>query len=119
MAEADTPDEGMQRKPFAAFVQEHRNGGLHGELSDLLAELVLATLEHGKKGSLTVKLEVTPNADGVTVTITDTVAVKEPEKNRGAGIWFADEDGNLSRRNPYQQELPLREVSEGRKAANE
>lgn len=115
---ADLPEQAVQRKPFAAFVQEHRNGGLHGELSDLLAELVLAALEHEKKGSLTVKLDVAPNSDGLTVTITDTVTLKKPEANRGAGIWFSDENGNLSRRNPAQPELPFREVRE-QKAAGE
>jgi hypothetical protein len=113
MAEADTPLEGPARKPFAAFLQEHRNGGLHGELSDALAQLVLATLEQGKKGTLTIKVDVSPNQDGVTVTITDTVTVKPPEAPRGAGIWFADEAGNLSRRNPMQPELPLRELRQG------
>jgi hypothetical protein len=110
--------ERAQRKPFAAFLQEQRNGGLHGELSEQLAELVLACVEHGKKGGLVVKLEVTPNADGLTVTITDTVTLKKPEAARGAGIWFTDDVGNLSRRNPMQQELPLRDLGE-RKAAGE
>jgi hypothetical protein len=115
---ADQAVEGVQRKPFAAFLQEHRNGGLHGELSEQLAELALAALEHGKKGTLTIKFEVAPNADGLTVTITDNLVLKKPEGSRGAGIWFADEHGNLSRRNPMQQELPLRDVEE-RKAAGE
>jgi hypothetical protein len=79
---------------------------------------VLATVEHGKKGSLSLKFEVQPNADGMTVTITDKVDVKKPEGARGAGIWFTDDAGNLSRRNPMQQELPLRDVTE-RKAAGE
>lgn len=108
----------QQRKPFAAFLQEHRNGGLHGELSESLADLVLAALEHGKKGALTIKLEVAPNADGITVTITDAITLKKPEAARGAGIWFTDLEGNLHRRNPAQQELPLRELGE-RKAAGE
>lgn len=99
-----------QRKPFAAFLQEHRNGGLHAELSDGLALLVAACREHAKGGSLTLSVKVTPNADGMTMTVSDEVKVKAPEASRGAALWFADEDGNLSRRNPLQPELPLREV---------
>jgi len=114
MSETALPDDG--RKPFAAFMQEHRNGSLHSELSDLLAELVIAAREVGKKGSLTIKLEVVPNADGQTVTIGDTVVLKKPEPNRGTGIWFSDETGNLSRRNPMQPELPFREVRDDRAA---
>lgn len=108
---------GQQRKPFAAFMQEHRGGGLHSELSDLLAELVLATRELGKKGSLTLKLDVAPNADGQTVTIVDAITLKKPEASRPAGIWYSDEEGNLSRRNPMQQELPIREVPDARRDA--
>lgn len=98
------------RKPFAAFVQEQRNGGLHGELSDKLAALVLAALEHGKAGALQLTIKVKPNADGITVTVTDAVKATLPEGDRGAAIYFVDEEGNLSRRNPAQIELPLREV---------
>ena len=108
------------RKPFAAFLQEQRNGGLHGELSDALAALVEAVLEHGKKGSIVLTVTVAPNADGVTVTVTDKVKTTIPEGDRGAAIFFVDEHGNLTRRNPAQIELPLREVVDRkRKAAGE
>ncbi len=106
------------RKPFAAFVQEQRNGGLHGELSLALAELVNAVSEHRKAGTLTLTVKVAPNNDGLTVTVTDKIKMTAPEGDRGAAIYFVDAEGNLSRRNPYQQELPLREVAE-RKAAGE
>lgn len=100
----------VQRKPFAQFVQEQRNGGLHGELSDALAELVTAVSEHGKKGSLVLTVGVALNKDGVTVTVTDKLKLSLPEGDRGAAIFYVDEHGNLSRRNPAQTELPLREV---------
>jgi len=98
------------RKPFAAFVQEQRNGGLHGELSEALAELVAAVLEHEKKGALVLTIQVAPNRDGATVTVSDKIKLTLPEGERGAAIYFVDEAGNLSRRNPMQQELPLRGV---------
>lgn len=99
-----------QRKPFAAFVQEQRNGGLHGELSDALAQLVLAVDEHRKAGSLVLTVKVSPNNDGMTVTVTDKIKLTVPEGDRGAAIFYVDADGNLNRRNPMQTELPLREV---------
>lgn len=98
------------RKPFAAFVQEQRNGGLHGELSDALSQLVAAVGEHEKKGTLTLTLTVVPNRDGQTVLVSDKVKLALPEGNRGAAIYFYDAVGNLHRRNPQQIELPLREV---------
>ena len=101
------------RKPFAAFVQEQRNGGLHGELSEALTKLVAAVGEIEKKGTLVLTLTVTPNRDGQTVVVTDKVKVTLPESERGAAIYFFDEEGNLSRQNPRQIELPLREASRG------
>lgn len=98
------------RKPFAAFIQEQRNGGLHGELSDALTELVAKVAEYEKKGALVLTINVQPNKDGMTVTVTDKLKLTLPEGDRGAAIYFFDESGNLSRRNPAQTELPLREV---------
>lgn len=109
VSEVQAADPGP-RKPFAAFVQEQRNGGLHGELSDALAELVTAVQEHGKAGSLTLTIKVTPNKDGSTVTVFDKTKLALPEGERGAAIYFIDGNGNLTRRNPWQQELPLKEV---------
>ncbi len=112
LSTTDAPEEGAPRKPFAAFVQEQRNGGLHGELSDSLHELVEAVAEHGKKGSLTLQVIVEPMGDGSTVRVTDKIKMAVPEGERGAAIYFIDQDGNLTRKNPAQIELPLREVGE-------
>ena len=111
MSDHDAPEQGA-RKPFAAFIQEQRGGNLHGELSDALAELVLAVSEHRKKGTLQLKILVVPNADGTTVTVADEIKLNAPEGERGAAIFFVDEHGNLSRQNPRQIELPLREVGD-------
>ena len=53
-----------ERKPFAAFLQEQRRGGLHGELSESLQELVRAVEEHRKAGTLTLTVKVAPFGDG-------------------------------------------------------
>ena len=107
--------ESESRKPFAAFLQEQRGGGLHGELSDAISQVVAAALEHGKKGQLVLTIDVKPNADGATVLITDKIKATVPEANRGAAIWFVDGDGNLSRRNPAQPELPFEAVEGGKR----
>lgn len=112
----ETPEPG--RKPFSAFLQEQRGGLLHGELSDALSELVLAVAETLKKGSLQVQVFVEPNADGATVTITDKIKLNLPEHDRGAAIFFFDDAGNLSRRDPRQMELPLRDASRRGKEAS-
>jgi hypothetical protein len=95
-------------------MQEQRGGALHGEMSDSLAELVLAVKETQKAGTLTLQIKVTPNKDGQTMLVTDKVTAKLPEGDRGAAIFFVSEDGNLMRRDPRQTELPLVEVVDKR-----
>ena len=95
------------RTPFAAFLQQQRNGGLHGELSDALAELVNAAQETQKPGTITLTVKVTPSKDGETVVVTDKLVSKLPEGDRGAAIFYVEGDGNLVRENPRQIKLPL------------
>lgn len=99
------------RKPFAAIIQEQRNGALHSDLSHELAALVTAVQETQKPGTLTLTLKVAPNRDGVTVTVSDKVKATMPENDRGAAIFFVEGDGNLVRQNPNQLDFAaLREV---------
>lgn len=102
------------RRPFAAFLQDQRKGVLHNDLGEALAELVAAVVETGKKGTLTLKLDVALNKDGDTLLIADTVSVKEPKHDTKPSIFFADDGGNLTRHNPRQPELPLRKVEGGK-----
>lgn len=103
-----------QLKPFAAFVQEQRNGGLHDDLSNALVELVNACVETGKKGVLTLKVTVTPTKDEVTLLVTDDVNVATPKPDAKPALFYHDEHGNLLRRDPRQPELPLREIAGGK-----
>lgn len=109
MPDSDTTTPPAAVKPFAAWLQEHRSGGLHQELSEALAEVARAVGEHEKVGTLTVTIKLEPNGPG-TVIVTDDLKTKVPEPARPASLFFTDAGGNLSRRNPRQPELPLREV---------
>lgn len=117
MTDAATATEREQRKPFAQFLQEARKGGLHTELSDELADLVHTCVETGKKGKLALTISVLPakDEDG-TVTITDDVKVTAPKPDVRPSVFFADDEGNLSRTNPRQMEIGLRGVDGGRGA---
>jgi hypothetical protein len=101
-----------QRTPFAAFIQQQRKGGLHGELTDAFGELIQAVAETGKVGSLSLSIKVTPNKDGATVTVNDKIKLTIPEPEKGASMFFYDQHGNLTRNNPAQPELPLRDAAE-------
>lgn len=106
MPEADTrPD----ARPFTQFLQEQRRGGLHQELSEMLAETVAAVTEHGKVGSVTMTLKIKPAGDNM-VQVFDDLKSKAPEGDRAPSIFYTDENGNVSRSDPRQTELPLRKV---------
>jgi hypothetical protein len=105
-AEAEAPE----RRPFAAWLTEQRNGGLHGEVSDAFAELVQAVNEHEKTGKLTLTVTVTPNGDG-SIFIGDDLKITEPKPDKPKALFFTDDRGNVTRRDPRQAELPLRDAS--------
>jgi hypothetical protein len=92
-------------RPFADFVREQRKGLLHDELSDELARVVQQV---DKPGEVTLKLTVSPQGDMVSVK--DAVITKLPKPDRPPALYFTDDDGNLSRHNPAQPELPFRQV---------
>lgn len=109
MPDPDTPAAPAAVKPFAAWLQEHRSGGLHQELSEALAEVARAVSLHDKTGTVTVQIKLAPNGAN-TVIVTDEIKTKVPEAARPASLFFTDAGGNLSRRDPRQPELPLRQV---------
>lgn len=102
----------VQIKPFGAWLQEQRNGVLHAELSEALAEVSAAVLQHNKPGKLGLAITVKPAGNAqFTVFVSDEVKVTVPQPDKPTSMFFADDDGNLSRRDPRQAELPLRDVS--------
>lgn len=107
-------------RPFAEWLQEQRSGQAHIECSDALNELVEAVQATGKQGTVTLTVKVKPagKGDHGTVLVADTVTVKLPQAERGEAIFFADDDHNLVRHNPAQQQLPLREVPKPGEAKN-
>lgn len=117
--EEDAP-EPPERRPFAAWLTEQRNGSLHAELSEALASVVEAVTELNKQGTVTLKVTVKPIEDGsgAAVFVSDEVKTSPPEPARPQAMFFADSRGNLSRRDPRQVELPLRRVGGAQPAAS-
>jgi hypothetical protein len=111
--EDDHDDGGPQDPPaksFAVFIQDQRAGALHNELSEALAEVVQRVIDLNKAGSLALSIKVSPAGKGqAAVFITDEVKSKPPE-DKQSFMYFSDGHGNISRSNPNQPELPLREV---------
>lgn len=110
MLETDKP----QIRPFAAVLQELRRGIAHEELSEALADVVAGVIEHEKDGTLTLQIKVKAQGDGEAVKLIDKITTSVPRAESKPTVFFADEHGNVSRRNPRQAELPLREVPNDR-----
>jgi hypothetical protein len=105
-----TPD-APEARPFAAILQEQRQGAAHDELTKALQDVVAGVLDTGKMGTLTLALKVKPSPDGISVLVFDEVKAKVPENDRPASIFYGDDNGNLHRTDPRQTELPnLRSV---------
>lgn len=108
-------DDGRQIQPFAAVLQQIAKGTAHAELSELLNQLTTAVAEHRKAGTLTLTLRIEPTKGTDTLTVSATSVLKAPRATE-ASIFFATDDGNLTRDDPNQLQLPLREVGKDQTA---
>ena len=96
-------------RPFSDWLEEHRRGATHAELSQALAEVAAAVAETNKVGTISLKIKISPSGDGMVV-VTDEINAKAPEPDRSASLYFYDDIGNLTREDPRQQRLELRDV---------
>ena len=93
-------------RPFAEFLRMHGRGRSHDELGESLHTLVGRVRDTGKKGTLTFTVVVEPQKkDDRVVIVSDKIALKLPEHDRPAAIWFVGRDGNLQRDDPDQPVL--------------
>lgn len=92
-------------RPFDEILAELSDGSTLNELSDNLWELIQRVQDTGKSGHLTLTIAI--GADGAgRLVVKDEVKVKLPEFNRPTTSFFLDKNGNPSRRDPNQPELP-------------
>ena len=100
-------------RPFNYILGELGAGETVERLTEDLAEVVTAVRATGKTGKVTLELTVKQNgAHGVS--ISDKITTKAPRDDRGESLFFADPEGGLHRRDPRQQELPLRKIDGGK-----
>ena len=100
-------DQAKQEVPQLAHVLAQINrGALADEAAALLAGLVQEVSHVGRKGTLTIKIEVAPfTGGGDTVRLSGKTTVTPPARDPHAGVFFFDEDGGLSRNDPRQNTL--------------
>lgn len=98
---ANKDKDDVQIRPFADFLREQARGQTHDELSEGLRDLVARVQDTGKKGTLTLTVEIAPMPKGGgELVVSDSIKLKLPEHERNASIFFADKDNNLRREDP-------------------
>lgn len=100
-------------RPFATWLLEQSGGKTHEELSEALYDLVGRVRDTGKKGSVSLTVNVAPLKGDIDVlVVADEIKLRLPEHDRKASLFYPDKDGNLTRRDPNQLSFDeqLREV---------
>jgi hypothetical protein len=73
-----------------------------------MQEAVMASREHGAESSITLTIKLTPaNGDATQISVRDSIKVKLPEPKKPNSIFYATDDGCLSRTDPNQTEMQL------------
>lgn len=90
---------------FVDALKAQRDGGLLEELDDSLRDLVRRVRETNKAGALTLKIKLSPEAEGTQVMVGDEVKLALPELQRGRSMFFTTESGDLSRKHPSQMQV--------------
>lgn len=93
----------------------HESGDLNHELSeaqtDVVAYLNQLVMDQGGKPSASITLTLNYKLDSGLMEITAGVTVKKPKRARAKGVYFCTPNNKLSKRDPRQLEMPLRDVN--------
>lgn len=89
---------------FLELIQSFRRGELLTEGDAKLTELVEAVSRLGSGGDLTLKMKIKVNKAGQ-LEIVPEITIKKPARALGTGIYFASDEGRLTRRDPNQMDI--------------
>lgn len=105
-------------RPITDIMREVNEGRLVDEASEALVRVIEAVQRTHKKGAVTMTINVVPDkADEAVIELEATVAAKVPTRSMRKSVFFIDQHGNLTRRDPRQREMELEAVEGGRKTA--
>lgn len=100
------------------ILREIRKGRPVEEATAALADVVKAVDDTGKPGSVTIVLTVKPaKHGGPEKTLIAEVKSKKPIADIAPAVFFSDDDGDLFRVDPRQEEMELREADPTVRAA--
>lgn len=89
---------------FLEFLNTFRRGTLIERLDDMLSEVLTAMNETGGDGSITLTLPLKRNKGGQ-IECTPKLKAERPRPAMGTGIYYATEDGRLTRSDPGQMDM--------------
>lgn len=99
-------------RPFASVMRDFGRGQVLEDAAQQLQDIVRAVAEHGKKGVLTITVEVAPmKGDRGALLVTAKTNAKAPQADATATVFYADQRGNLLRDHPDQTTIPLRDLA--------
>lgn len=103
-------------KPFATFLLQQAGGRTHEELTQALHDVVAAVQDTGKKGRITLVLEIAlldkKGANSTQIRVADAVKVACPEHDRASSIFWTDKNGNVTRNDPQMLDFEGLRVAE-------
>jgi len=95
---------------FTELIAQAGGGQLQADLTEAVKEIVRAIRDTGKPGKLTLTIDIKPNNHG-SVILLSKIVKKIPEHSSPQSIFFALDDGSLSRSDPNQIEMNLRDIT--------
>lgn len=101
----------LKIRPAFDTLRELRGGAVLDELAVELNKVTKAVQDTGKKGTVTLTIEVQRmKSETIAVIVNDKIVAKIPERDRSGSIMFVTEDNNLQAEHPKQRKLELREA---------
>ena len=93
------------------ILRDIRKGRPVEEATMALADVVKAVDETGKKGSVTITIDIVPSKHGgPEKQIVCKVTAKKPLSDIAPAVFFSDEDGDLHRVDPRQEDMKFEDA---------
>lgn len=113
MAKEIQADKAQQQKPMTDFIgllSDMRSGAVITNLNQKFNQLVSGVLETGKGGEMVITLKIAPQKFGMGGVVLEVAAehkvkTKVPELAIGSAVFFATDDGVLTRDDPAQEKM--------------
>ena len=104
---------------FVNNIAAMNDGEVINDIDDALRQATNAAFLTKKAAKVKIVLTIEPAGEGVGGTplyrVVDDITCTLPKKKRNkTSVFFADDDGNLTRRNPRQEEMQLQTITGGK-----